>query len=142
VLNGSPGSINGTNLEGNKKQYIQMPHILKYILCIAFLTLSVRAESQTCYVTKSGTKYHKSSCSYLQHSKIAYDLTKAKHAGFTPCSRCKPTKESLRNASSSMAITPVTRTTTTVQCMGKTQAGVRCRNKTKNANGLCYVHSK
>ena len=29
-----------------------------------------------------------------------------------------------------------------VQCRGKTQRGFRCRNKTKNLNGLCHHHNK
>lgn len=42
----------------------------------------------TVYVTKSGTKYHRSSCSYLRKSRIPMPLSQA--AGrYSPCSRCK-----------------------------------------------------
>lgn len=41
------------------------------------------------YVTKTGTKYHTSSCSYLRQSKIAISLSQAK-LSYTPCSRCNP----------------------------------------------------
>lgn len=44
----------------------------------------------TVYVTESGSKYHKSSCSYLSSSKIAMSCDDAIDAGYTPCSRCKP----------------------------------------------------
>ena len=40
------------------------------------------------YVTKTGEKYHKSSCSYLRNSKIQMNLSDAKSQGYTPCSRC------------------------------------------------------
>ena len=31
-------------------------------------------------------------------------------------------------------------TTTSVQCTGTTQKGLRCRNKTTNPNGRCHLH--
>lgn len=40
------------------------------------------------YVTKTGTKYHNSGCSYLNRSKIEMTLSEAKNRGYTPCSRC------------------------------------------------------
>lgn len=46
------------------------------------------ASGDTVYVTNSGTKYHRSGCSYLSHSKIAISLSDAKAQGYTPCSRC------------------------------------------------------
>ncbi len=48
------------------------------------------ALGETVYVTKTGEKYHRNSCSYLSHSKRAVELSEAKEAGYTPCSRCKP----------------------------------------------------
>lgn len=42
------------------------------------------------YITNTGTKYHKSSCSYLKQSKISISLSKAIKRGYTPCSRCNP----------------------------------------------------
>jgi hypothetical protein len=47
---------------------------------------------ETVYVTKTGKKYHRSGCGYLSHSKRAIELSDAKAAGYTPCSRCKPPK--------------------------------------------------
>ena len=44
----------------------------------------------TVYITKSGKKYHRSTCSYLSKSKTAISLKDAKAQGYTPCSRCKP----------------------------------------------------
>lgn len=43
----------------------------------------------TVYVTRSGSKYHRSSCSSLSKSKIPMDLDAAK-ARYGPCSRCNP----------------------------------------------------
>ena len=46
------------------------------------------SNSVTVYVTNTGSKYHKSWCSYLRQSKIAMSLSDAKAYGYTPCSRC------------------------------------------------------
>lgn len=45
-------------------------------------------QSTTVYVTNTGTKYHKSWCSYLRKSKIPISLSDAKSYGYTACSRC------------------------------------------------------
>lgn len=44
------------------------------------------------YVTRTGSKYHKSGCQYLRQSKIATTLSEAKADGYTACSRCGPPK--------------------------------------------------
>ena len=42
------------------------------------------------YITNTGKKYHKSTCSYLKKSKTKMKLTTAKAKRYTPCSRCNP----------------------------------------------------
>lgn len=44
----------------------------------------------TVYITKTGSKYHRSGCQYLRSSKIAVTLIDAVSSGYTPCSRCSP----------------------------------------------------
>ena len=46
-------------------------------------------QAATVYVTKTGKKYHRSSCSFLRRSKIPISLAAAK-LGYGPCARCKP----------------------------------------------------
>lgn len=43
----------------------------------------------TVYITRTGKKYHRDSCSYLRYSKIPISLADAKR-GYSPCSVCKP----------------------------------------------------
>ncbi|MGN0467646.1 MAG: hypothetical protein ACI4GY_02840 [Acutalibacteraceae bacterium] len=59
---------------------------------VSFQTTSNESSSQTVYITASGTKYHKSGCSYLKNSSTASAINKneAIEKGYTPCSRCKP----------------------------------------------------
>jgi len=44
----------------------------------------------TVYITKTGSKYHSSGCSYLRKSSIPISLKDAKGRGLTPCSKCNP----------------------------------------------------
>ena len=44
--------------------------------------------SSVCYVTSSGTKYHKDGCSYLKKTKTKMTVQEAKDYGYSPCSRC------------------------------------------------------
>ena len=46
-------------------------------------------QTVTVYGTKTGKKYHRSSCSSLRRSKIPISLAEAK-VGYGPCARCKP----------------------------------------------------
>lgn len=51
-------------------------------------TTKKKTKSVTVYVTNTGSKYHKSWCSYLNQSKIPISLKNAKAQGYTACSRC------------------------------------------------------
>ena len=44
-----------------------------------------QTEQVTVYVTKTGDKYHTSTCQYLSKSKIAISLEEAKQSGYEPC---------------------------------------------------------
>lgn len=47
-------------------------------------------QSDSVYITATGSKYHRSNCSYLANSRRETTLNAAKSAGYGPCSRCKP----------------------------------------------------
>lgn len=47
-------------------------------------------QTETVYVTKSGTKYHRAGCSHLKSSKIEMDKDAAIAAGYTACKSCNP----------------------------------------------------
>lgn len=54
------------------------------------LVEKVAVKEQVVYVTKTGKKFHSSSCHHLRASKIKTDRTKALRAGYTACKVCKP----------------------------------------------------
>jgi hypothetical protein len=125
----------------------------RWILALALVLAACTSEAQTVYVTRTGTKYHNSSCSYLRQSKISIDLKKAKEQGYTACSVCKPsTKESSKDEPTGLKTqTPVqqNQTTqtpvpqkkpeTTSQCSAITKAGTRCK-RTASSGGKCWQH--
>lgn len=121
---------------------------LRLIIFILSITCSSNVLAQTVYTTKTGEKYHKSSCRYLKYSKKEITIDKARELGYSACGVCKPTKENSKASSNTTtnAITPKAKTKSNAkkavatQCTGKTQAGKRCKRKTKNANGRCYQH--
>jgi len=49
---------------------------------------SSTSNSQTVYITKTGSKYHNAGCQYLRQSKIAISLDDAKAQGYSACSKC------------------------------------------------------
>ncbi|WP_452223501.1 hypothetical protein [Lacinutrix chionoecetis] len=113
--------------------------IVLFILSFAFFNSVI---AQNVYTTKTGEKYHKSSCRYLKYSKKEYTLKKALALGFVACSVCKPTKSNLSSSlkATSSSNSSTSRTATASQCTGKTKAGKRCKRKTKSVNGRCYQH--
>jgi endonuclease YncB( thermonuclease family) len=46
-------------------------------------------EGETVYVTRTGSKYHRSSCQYIRRSRIPVSLKEAKPS-YDPCSVCRP----------------------------------------------------
>lgn len=42
------------------------------------------------YITKTGTKYHRAGCKYLDKSAISITRGEATKKGYTPCSVCNP----------------------------------------------------
>ncbi|MBI5778910.1 MAG: phospholipase D family protein [Planctomycetes bacterium] len=47
-------------------------------------------EEVTVYITRTGSKYHRSECQHLAKSKIPIKLKDAKAKGYEPCKVCKP----------------------------------------------------
>lgn len=120
--------------------------ITTFLLTLFLSITTTQIYAQTCYITKSGIKYHRASCSYLTYSASPIDMSKAISAGYTACSRCKPTTNSLRSTSSQLLNNyPISTNTIyykcqAVQCSGTTQKGRRCRNTTKDCSGRCHYH--
>jgi len=120
---------------------------IKVLLLIISIAFTSNVLAQTVYTTKTGEKYHKSSCKYLKYSKKETTIDKAKALAFVACKVCKPTEENTSSSNlnlSSNSKPPKTSSSSkkavASQCTGKTKSGSRCKRKTKNVNGRCYQH--
>ena len=131
-----------------------------FLLSIVFtLVLTLTVQSQTVYVTKSGTKYHSAGCRYLKSSSIPISLADAKAKGYSPCSVCNPptiVKSQTKEATSTQTTTPKqTETKQTqpqptqtqqkstnapTQCTAITKSGKRCTRMTTDPSGKCWQH--
>ncbi|HMG88832.1 MAG TPA: hypothetical protein VK589_02195 [Chryseolinea sp.] len=109
--------------------------------------LQAQDQKHVVYITRTGEKYHTSTCQYLRQSKIEIELAKAKERGYSACSVCKPDADTTNDGFTSPNPAGVPsekvkgdQTTTSRQCLGTTAAGQRCKRKTTNASGKCYQH--
>lgn len=116
---------------------------VKRLLFIIAILFAVTSFSQDVYRTKTGEKYHKEKCHFLKYSKIKLELSKAIKLGLEPCKVCKPSpKANATHNANNFVPAKLTRSksSTALQCTGKTKTGKRCKRKTKNSNQRCYQH--
>ncbi|MDR2483419.1 MAG: thermonuclease family protein [Treponema sp.] len=61
-----------------------------FALFCFILLLPAAAEDPAVFVTNTGSKYHRETCSSLRSSKSALSLSAAIRAGYGPCTVCRP----------------------------------------------------
>ena len=124
--------------------YRQPQKAYKNIILTFFALLIICiVQAQTVYITKTGAKYHKETCSYLKYSKIAISLKDAQDQGYTACKVCKPASgvtktEELKTESSQEK--PNQKLEATVRCSATTQGGTQCKRMTSDPSGKCWQH--
>jgi hypothetical protein len=100
------------------------------------------AQSETVYVTKTGEKYHRASCSSLRHSKIEMSLVQAA-ARYAPCKICKPPVPATTVSSAPGAAAPsrpVERSVQSSRCQATTKKGTQCLRNAKPGSSYCRQH--
>lgn len=119
-------------------------HATNTTLDLPTATRDEKPNSEAVYVTGSGTKYHRKSCSYLRSSSIEIALSDV--AGrFSPCSRCSPPSppqvidRSIGFTDDTAKSSPPVRNTGGGQCMATTKKGSRCKRSARS-NGYCWQH--
>lgn len=131
-----------------------IPAFRGLFLFLFFLgTVSVYAQTEPkIFVTKTGAKYHRSSCRYAQTGWEA-TLTEAKERKLTACLVCKPgggssstpANSSSTETNSLRSTTPSSSkpaaTTSTSQCRATTKAGSRCSRKAASGSSYCWQHA-
>lgn len=117
---------------------------MKNLIILFFVFIHFSIFGQNVYTTKSGEKYHKESCHYLNTSKNEIEFNKAIELGYAACKVCKPSSEITSNVrGTSLRPTTTNKAATnsgSQQCTGRTKAGARCKRITKSSSGRCYQH--
>lgn len=123
-------------------------------LAVFFLVVfQVTAQTESkVFITKTGAKYHKSSCRYAETGWAA-TLSEAKDRGLTACLVCKPggggtstpANSSSTETNSLRSTTPSSSkpaaTTSSSQCRATTKAGSRCSRKAADGSSYCWQHA-
>jgi len=122
------------------------------ILTILLIGITINLFSQTVYVTKTGSKYHKSDCRYLQSNKIETTIPKAKTDGLSACKVCKPSATTTSTTSETTApmektseVKTKTKTSTTnkitaTRYTATTKSGTRCKRTITDPSGKYWQH--
>jgi len=97
--------------------------------------------AQTVYITKTGSKYHTASCSYLRNSKIPIELKDAITEGYTPCSRCNPPVLKSKVKNGTQTVVPETNKTTIDSSKSTTQSTTEKTIYTGPRGGKYYINS-
>ena len=127
-----------------------MPLSLRRILLLAvMLVLSAAvmlAQAEKVYVTKTGSKYHRASCSSLSRSKIEMSLAQAA-ARYGACKNCKPpvlkTAPVTAAAVAPSAKSPAVERAAPVvggRCQATTKKGTQCSRKAQAGRSYCWQH--
>ena len=126
------------------------------LVCAAVLLLIAAgvavAQTEKVYVTKTGAKYHRASCSSLRASKIEMPLAEAA-ARYGPCANCRPpvidAVPAHASAASSGAATPAVEapkqtakpaTARSTRCQATTKKGTQCSRNAQPGRSYCWQH--
>ena len=101
------------------KKVKQLFYTLSIVLALSFIIPPIQTNATdwttyTVHITRTGSKYHCSGCSYLRKSDYSINILDAVNQGYTPCSRCNPPRPDI-------SVTTSNSTTTTNDVTNPTQ---------------------
>lgn len=103
---------------------------------IFILMLPLSMKGQTVYKTPSGNKYHLATCRTVKNVSEEISVNEAVKLGLQPCKICRP----VNIYTAAVSIGKAKGEGTSVQCLGLTKTGARCRHMTRIGNGYCFQH--
>jgi hypothetical protein len=126
--------------------------VLAAVLCVLGIGVAF-AQTEKVYVTRTGAKYHRDSCSSLRSSKIEMSLTDAA-ARYGPCRICRPpvpaAAPSHTPAPSTAAEPAVPKSSPPEasaapaaragRCQATTKKGTQCSRNAKPGSNYCWQH--
>lgn len=119
--------------------------LVAILLFVANVSAQAPKPTDTVYVTKTGTKYHRAGCRSLSRSQIAMTLKEAS-ARYTPCLICKPPTLSTTGTTPAPTSVPAERlpppkpAEQSVRCQAITKKGTQCSRNAKPGSRYCWQH--
>jgi hypothetical protein len=121
----------------------------RLLLAAILFTVGVNAalaQAEKVYVTRTGAKYHRASCSSLRSSKIEMSLAEAA-ARYDACKICRPpvpnaapqTAPVEPRPSPPSAAEPAPRST---RCQATTKKGTQCSRRAQAGSSYCWQHAR
>jgi hypothetical protein len=121
----------------------------RLILAAILFTVGVSAalaQTEKVYVTRTGQKYHRDSCSSLRSSKIEMPLAEAA-ARYDACKICRPPVPAAAASpapveprpSPPASAEPAPRST---RCQATTKKGTQCSRTAKPGTSYCWQHAR
>ncbi len=111
---------------------------MKYIFIFILLIYGLNGNCQRVYKTPFGKKYHLSTRRMVENVSSELSIAEAFHLGLTPCKICKPP---ILNVNLQLRSNIPRGERNTVQRMGITKKGIRCKHMTSIGNGYCFQHN-
>ena len=138
-------------LQGVPRRLVMAAVLLVFGIGVAF------AQTEKVYVTRTGSKYHRESCSSLRSSKIEMPLEEAA-ARYGPCANCRPPvpgatapqsqpvapasrppASAVERPSAPAATEPAPRST---RCQAITKKGTQCSRNAQAGSSYCWQHAR
>ena len=127
-------------------QRVSRPLILAAILFTVGVS-SALAQTEKVYVTRTGQKYHRASCTSLRSSKIEMPLAEAA-ARYDACKICRPpvptaapspTPPVDQRPAPPASAEPAPRST---RCQATTKKGTQCSRRAQAGSSYCWQHAR
>ena len=99
---------------------------------------AIPAFAQKVFTTATGQFYHLGTCKLVGKASTPTNVYDAQQKGYRPCTKCNPPAKANKPASKLTAKTSASKGKS-AQC-NVVIKGVRCKNTTGFANGLCKDH--
>jgi hypothetical protein len=119
--------------------------VLTGILLVVTIATAL-AQTEKVYVTRTGEKYHRASCSSLRSSKIEMPLAEAA-ARYGACKICRPPVPAAASQSAAAeprssppaSAAPAPRST---RCQATTKKGTQCSRSAQAGSSYCWQHAR
>lgn len=125
---------------------VLVPLVLALVCAAGAPAVASHGADETVYVTRTGSKYHRSTCSSLRSSSIPMKLSEAT-ARYGPCGRCSPPTLKQPTKDNDEDLTALkepakqkTQPAVSGRCQATTKKDTQCSRRAKAGRSYCWQH--